>query len=628
MSGLDRRTFLRAGAGLALAVGGLGRAGAGEPAELLLVNGRIATLDPARPRAEALAVRGGRVVAAGTSAELLALRAPRTQVVDLGGRTAIPGLHDSHQHPIRAGLSYNQELRWEGISTLGEALERLREQAQRTPPPQWVRVVGGFTAFQFREGRLPTLAELNAAAPETPVFVLHLYDRALLNRAALRALGYENEVPAFAGGFAPKDAKGRPSGMLVAKPSAQILYATLALAPRLSPEDQTNSSRHFQRELNRLGVTSVLDAGGGGQRYPEDYAVVRELARRGELTVRFGCDLFAQKAGEELADYRRWVEMTRPGDGDDFLRTVGGGENLTWAAADFENFREARPDLGPHMEAQLEPIVRLLAERRWPFRIHATYDESIDRFLTVFERVNADVPLRGLHWFIDHAETISERNLERVRALEGGIAVQNRMSFQGEWFAERYGRAAAAHAPPVRRMLELGIPVGAGTDGTRVSSYDPWPSLDWLVTGRTLGGTALRPEGERLSREEALRLWTRGSAWFSSEADRKGALAPGFLADVAVLSKDYFAVPEDEIKTIESVLTVLGGKIVYAAGDFAPLAPPLPAVSPDWSPVARWGGAARFGPAPGHFRTAHAHGACAGDLAARAEGGGCPCAVI
>jgi predicted amidohydrolase YtcJ len=624
---LDRREFLKATAATALFAG---RAHAGDPTDLILTNGRIATMDAARPFVEAIAVRGGRVVAAGSAREVLPLRVPTTQVVDLERRTAIPGLHDSHQHPIRGGLSYNLELRWEGIASLGEAMERLRVQAQNTPPPQWVRVIGGFTAFQFREGRLPTLDELNEAAPETPVFVLHLYDRALLNRAALRALGFEESVPEFAGGVVERDAKGRPTGMLVAKPAAQILYATLLRAPRLAPEDQASSTRHFLRELNRLGVTSVLDAGGGGQNYPDDYAIVRDLARQGLLTVRLGCDLFAQKAGEELADFRRWVEMTRPGDGDDFLRTVGGGENLTWAAADFENFREPRPELGPAMEAQLEPIVRLLAERRWPFRIHATYDESIARFLTVFERVNADVPLRGLHWFIDHAETISERNLERVRALDGGIAIQDRMSFQGEWFAERYGKPAAAHAPPIRRMLALGIPVGAGTDGTRVSSYDPWPCLDWLVTGRTLGGSALRPEGERLTREEALRLWTRGSAWFSAEEDRKGAIAPGHFADVAVLSKDYFAVPEDEIKTIESVLTVVGGKIVHAAEGFAALAPPLPPVSPGWSPVARFGGAARAAAAGGHFRSAHRAGGCAHDADPLGEalGGACPCAVV
>ncbi len=635
---LDRRDFLRlgAGAGLALAAAGLPHAleAAEVPADLILSGGRIATLDPARPFVEALAARDDRVLATGTARDVLAHRGPRTRVVDLRGRSAIPGLNDSHTHPIRGGLHYNLELRWDGIASLGEALERLRVQARATPPPQWVRVVGGWSEFQFREGRMPTLDELNLAAPETPVFVLHLYDQALLNRAALRALGYEDSAPEFAGGLVQRDAKGRPTGLLVAKPSALILYSTLARAPKLAPGDQANSTRHFMRELNRLGVTSALDAGGGGQSYPDDYAVIRSLAGQGLMTVRIGFDLFAQEAGSELADYRRWVEMTRPGEGDAYLRTVGAGENLTWAAADFENFLEPRPELGDAMEAQLEPVVRLLAGRRWPFRIHATYDESIARFLSVFERVDAEIPLRGLHWFIDHAETISDPNIERIRALGGGIAIQHRMAFQGETFAARYGKAAAERTPPIRRMLELGVPVGAGTDATRVASYNPWVCLYWLVSGRTLGGTALYPDANRLERDEALRLWTRGSAWFSSEEERKGALVPGQLADLCVPSKDFFSVSEEEIKTIESELTVVGGRVVYASQDFAALDPGAPPASPDWSPVARFGGAAPIAPDIGHFRSARRGAACAdpaGHRHARAPsprpGLGCSCFV-
>jgi predicted amidohydrolase YtcJ len=375
------------------------------------------------------------------------------------------------------------------------------------------------------------------------------------------------------------------------------------------------------RELNRLGVTGAIDAGGGGQRYPDDYAVIRELARQRLMTVRVGYDLFAQKAGEELADYQSWVEMTHPGDGDDFLRTLGAGENLTWAAADFENFLEARPELGADLEAQLEPIARLLARKRWRFRVHATYDESISRMLSVFERIDRDTPLAGLHWFIDHAETISDRNLERVRALGGGIAIQHRMAFQGEYFVSRYGARAAARTPPIRRMLELGLPVGAGTDATRVASYNPWVCLGWLVSGRTLGGTLLYPDANRLERDEALALWTRGSAWFASDQDARGVLAPGRLADVAVLSKDYFAVPEAEVQTIESVLTVVGGEVVHAAQEYAALAPPLPPVSPGWSPVARFGGAATPKALPARFATRSA----AGHAHAHTAGLGCDC---
>jgi hypothetical protein len=275
-----------------------------------------------------------------------------------------------------------------------------------------------------------------------------------------------------------------------------------------------------------------------------------------------------------------------PGDGDRFYRMNGAGEMLVFSAADFENFLEPRPELPPRLEPDLEAVVRHLVEHRWPFRLHATYDQSITRFLDVFERVARDVPFAGLRWWFDHAETISLRNLERTRALGGGIAIQGRMAFQGEHFIARYGMEAAENTPPIRRMLELGIPVGGGTDATRVASYNPWIALYWLVTGKTVGGTTLYPERQRLSRAEALRLFTSGSAWFSGEETGKGAIAPGKFADLAVLSADYFSVPDEEIKAIESVLTILDGKVVHGAGSFAALAPPLPPASPSWSPVA------------------------------------------
>jgi hypothetical protein len=282
--------------------------------------------------------------------------------------------------------------------------------------------------------------------------------------------------------------------------------------------------------------------------------------------------------------------MTSPGKGDDFYRMNGAGEMLVFSAADFEDFLEPRPDLPPMMEQELSQVVRLLAENRWPFRLHATYNESISRFLDVFEGVNRDVPFKGLRWFFDHAETITPRNLERVKALGGGIAIQDRMAFQGEYFRERYGMAAAEHTPPVRRMLEMEIPVGAGTDATRVASYNPWVSLYWLVTGRTVGRMQIYPEANRLDRMRALRLYTTGSSWFSGEEGKKGILSPGKLADLAVLSADYLTIPEEEIKGIESVLTIVGGKIVYGAQEFGSLAPPPLPVSPDWSPVGTYGG--------------------------------------
>ena len=249
----------------------------------------------------------------------------------------------------------------------------------------------------------------------------------------------------------------------------------------------------------------------------------------------------------------------------------------------------------PVMEDELKAVIRHLVENRWPFRLHATYDETISRALKIYEEVNLEVPFDGLHWFFDHCETISDRNIERVRALGGGIAVQDRMAFQGEYFVDRYGAKQAQRTPPIRRMLELGVPVGAGTDATRVSSYNPFVSLFWLITGKTVGGTVLYPEGNRLDRLEALRLYTIGSSWFSSEEGKKGSLAPGQLADLSVLSADYFSIPAEQIKHLESVLTIVGGRVVFGAGEFEHLGPPPLPVSPDWSPVKNHGGYAPEG---------------------------------
>ncbi len=559
-------------------------------AELLLHGGRITTQDDALPEADWLAVAGGRVLATGRGEPPPALLEPRTRRVALAGRRVIPGLNDSHLHVIRAGLNWFLELRWDGLGSLAEGLERLRERAAATPPPQWVRVIGGWSEWQFAERRMPTIEELNRAAPETPVMVLHLYDCALLNRAAVRALGMDASTPNPPGGLIARDARGRPTGLLVAEPNAFLLYSTLARAPKLDPDDQLVSTRWFQRELNRFGVTSVGDAGGGWQSYPEDYGVIRALAERGLMSLRIAYSLFAQRPGAELEDVTRWIAMTRPGEGDDWLRVQGAGENLVWSAADFENFLQPRPDLRPVLESELEAVVRALVAARWPFRIHATYDESIRRFLDVLERVDREVPFAGLRWLFDHCETARPETLERIAALGGGVAIQHRMAFQGEAFVRRYGRAAARTAPPVRAMLRAGIPVGAGTDGTRVASYHPWTCLQWLVTGRTVGGTELNEPEDRLSRAEALRLYTHGSAWTSGEEDAKGRLVPGAHADLAVLDRDWFRVPEEELRAIVSLLTIVGGRVVHADGPYAALAPPLPPVAPGWSPVARYGG--------------------------------------
>ncbi|HET6470677.1 MAG TPA: amidohydrolase family protein, partial [Pseudomonadales bacterium] len=275
----------------------------------------------------------------------------------------------------------------------------------------------------------------------------------------------------------------------------------------------------------------------------------------------------------------------------DYFRHNGGGEMLVFSAADFEDFRQPRPDMPASMESELEGVVRILAENRWPWRLHATYEETIARALDVFERVHRDAPIDRLHWFIDHAETISARSIDRIAALGGGIAIQHRMAYQGEYFVERYGARAAETTPPIADMLARGVRTSAGTDATRVASYNPWVSLAWLVTGKTVGGLSLYPSRNRFDRETALRMWTENVAWFSNEEGNKGRIEVGQLADVIVPDRDYFHCAEHEIADATSDLTIVGGRIVYAANAFRSLddgGPP--AAVPDWSPVRTFGG--------------------------------------
>jgi predicted amidohydrolase YtcJ len=526
------------------------------------------------------------------------LAGPKTQVIDLQGQRVLPGLIDNHIHIIRGGLNFNLELRWDGVRSLADAMRMLRAQVAKTPPPQWVRVVGGFTEHQFVEKRLPTIEELNAVAPDTPVFILHLYDRALLNAAALRTVGYTRATVAPPGGEIVRDSSGNPVGLLLAKPNAGILYATLAKGPKLPFDYQVNSTRHFLRELNRLGVTGAIDAGGGFQNYPEDYAVIQKLADDGQLTVRIAYNLFTQKPKAEKEDFLAWTKSSRYQQGTDYLRHNGAGEMLVFSAADFEDFRQPRPDMAPEMEGELDAVVRILVQNRWPWRLHATYDETIRRSLDVFERVDREMPLSGLHWFFDHAETISDKSIDRVAALGGGVAVQHRMAYQGEYFVERYGAAAAQATPPITKMLARGIKVSAGTDATRVASYNPWVSLAWLITGRTVAGLQLYPESQCLDREAALRLWTTNGTWFSNEEGKKGQIQVGQFADVLVPDRDLLTCPAKDIANTTALLTIVAGRVVYAAGVFAGYddGGPPPAM-PNWSPVRTYGGYGAWGEA-------------------------------
>ncbi|MCK5933960.1 MAG: amidohydrolase [Fulvimarina manganoxydans] len=559
-------------------------------ADLILMNGKVTTMDPARPEAAAIAVTDGLIQAVGPDADIMAYQGPETRVIDLRGQRVIPGLIDSHTHIIRQGNNFAMELRWDRVPSLADGLKMLKEQAERTPAGQWIRVVGGWSADQFAERRLPTIEEINAVSPDVPVYVLHLYDRAWLNKAALRALGIDSHYyEPFVSGRLERDDDGKPTGLALARPNAQPLYALLDMAPKLDFEQQLLSTKHYFRALNALGLTSALDCAGGFLNYPDDYGVISALNRRGEQTVRIGYQLFAQRPGFELDDFRRWNDLVKPDAGDDFLKCIGAGEMLVASAYDFEDFSYPRPTLAPRMESDLRPVLEFLFQNRWPIRFHCTYEESAHRLLKLVEEVGRDQGLDELNWIFDHGETISPATMDWIARLGGGISYQNRIAFQASAYEARYGTDALRHVMPVKKMMASGVPLAAGTDATRVSSYNPWLAIHWAVSGKGRGGDVIWAEDHRLSRHDALRHWTAEGAWFSRDTGRKGQIKPGQMADLAVLDRDYFTVAEDDIADIEADLTLLGGKIVFAKAAFAAHAPaPLPSL-PDWSPVAFFG---------------------------------------
>ncbi|HTL10186.1 MAG TPA: amidohydrolase [Chitinophagaceae bacterium] len=565
-----------------------------EKADMIVYNARLATMNKPGEFAAAMAQKDGIVLAVGSNADILKMyKGSATQMIDAEGHTVVPGLNDSHIHIIREGLHYNAELRWDGVTSLKRALQMLKEQAARTPEGVWIKVIGGWNEYQFEEKRQPTLAEINEAVPDKPVFITYLYGKAFLNRKGIEVLKYDKNTH-YEGSLVELDEKGIPTGMLYAKETPRAIYSTLALTTVLTFEERVNSTLQYYHELNRFGLTSAIDAAGGGQNFPDDYAVASTLAKKGLLTLRTAYYLFAQAKGRELQDYEKWVAATSLRKNDNMFlangfTAQGAGENIVASAADFENFLEPRIVLDDSMEKDLEPIIRLLVKNRWPFRLHATYGESIERELALFEKINKELPFNGLRWFFDHAETITDAQLQRVKKLGGGIAVQFRMYYQGELYNRLYG-PPDHQLPPIKKMLSMQLPVGLGTDATRISTFNPWMSLHWAITGKTMGGYQFWPQKDTLSRFAALQLYGTGSAWMSGEETVKGRLARGQYADWVILNKDYFSIPADEVRNIHALLTVVNGKVVYAEGSYAGLGPKLPDVIPAWSPVKYYGG--------------------------------------
>ena len=533
-----------------------------ETPETILVNGKIVTEDAANSVRSALAVSAGRVLATGDDAAIRALAGAQTRIVDLGGRTVIPGLIDSHMHAIRAALSFATEVSWIDAGSLTEALNRISEAAKAAPPGTWIIVAGGWTEEQFSEKRRPTQAELAAAAPGRPVYVQLFYQWAMLTEPALTALKIASEADLPSGAKLERETNGEPTGAITGTiREFGVLFARL---PAPSFADQVAGTKKFFRELNRLGMTGVVDPGGVGLT-PESYRALFAVWARHEMTVRVSYSLSALAPGtDELKTFQDLTQMLPAGFGDDYLRFTGIGEIVTWGLYNNDAPSEQQ-------KQQFYEVARWAAERGMLLRMHWQHNSSVSHLLDIFERVNEQIKIAPLHWIVDHLDDASVASLTRMKALGVGWAFQDAMYFSGDRFLKSAGGEAATRAPPIVTGLKLGLSMGAGTDAHRVMSYNPFVALRWILDGKSVAGTALRGSDEIPNRSDALRLYTAGSAWFAKDEAERGTLEPGRLADLAVLDHDYLTITVGEVAQLQSLLTLVGGRAVYAAGPFAAL---------------------------------------------------------
>jgi predicted amidohydrolase YtcJ len=528
-------------------------------ADTVLVNGKILTVDSRFSTQEAIAIRDGRITAVGKTADVRRLAGPSTRIIDLKGKTVIPGLIDSHLHGIRAALSFSTEVNWVGASSLDDALGRIRLAAKTMKPGAWLIVAGGWNVQQFKERREPTQAELATAAPNNPAYLQLGYGWALMNPLGFKALNITSEADLPSGGRFEKDAAGNSTGAVVGGQAAIIsLFDKL---PKPSPEDEVQGTKLFFRELNRLGITGFVDPGGNNL-FPTDYPALLKVWHDHQMTVRVAFALNGQTPGKEFEEYQSLTRLLPMGFGDDMLKFNGIGERITWDMNNNDKPTSAQKD-------HYYQIIKWAAEHGMALTMHWEHDASVDELLTLFEKVNKEIPITGFRWSIAHLNDASEKSLQRMKALGMGWTVQDAMYFGGEQFVRQNGAEAARRAPPVNTAKRIGVPVGAGTDAHRVASYNPFTALQWFLDGKTVGGTAIRGPEETPTRADALRFYTTGSSWFSFDEKNRGSLEVGKLADLAVLSKDYVTVPIDEIGSIESLLTMVGGRIVYAAPPYS-----------------------------------------------------------
>lgn len=542
---------------LSIAVWLFARAGfapAQEPAaDIILTNGKIITVDDRFTIARAVAIRGDRIVAVGTDAEIERLAGPSTRRIDLDGKAVIPGLIDNHMHLLRAGRTWTREVRWDGIGSRVQALERLRARGDEVDPGEWIFNLGGWTIDQFSDDASPfTRGELDAIAPENPVLLQAAYYETYLNSQAIEALGLAERTEPWI----VRDSAGRPTGR-IERSGVGAIAAELPVfdAPR---DEITASTEAMIHDLNRAGLTSFGSAGCD----PELLEIYRARAAEGRLALRVFCiTSFSAGTPEEVDLVLPRIARMKLFQGDRAVDHIAYGEGVYRPLHDpmfLVDSDPTEPDL-----LQWRRIVTQVARSRLPLHVHANLDDTIEAFLDVIEQIHREYPITNQRWVLAHFNEPKASHLERMKNLGMYAAVHPWAVINGGIQHRVYGDAAFG-MPPLRMIQDSGIVWGLGSDGSRANQILPFTTLGWAVTGQMVGGTTVLRE--TISREDALIAHTRRNAFLIFQENNLGAIQPGKLADLVVLDRDYLTVPADEIKDIKPVLTMVGGKVVYDAG--------------------------------------------------------------
>jgi predicted amidohydrolase YtcJ len=522
--------------------------------DLILSNGKIITVDDQFSIAQAVAVRGDRIVAVGTNPEITRLAGPNTRRIDLRGRAVVPGLIDNHAHFQEEGAYWTLELRLDGVDSRKEALEMIRARAKSRGPGAWVYTLGGFSRDQFADNSAPfTREELDQVAPDNPVLLQFTRVETYLNSKAIAAIGLDK----MAEPWIKRDAAGRPTGVVEDAGAGRVRNAAGFLED-LPKEILETSSQAMVKDLNRAGLT----ASGGSCDYEDLY---RKWQREGRLGMRFFC-LRTADGIPSAASGTAGVDKLLPQipalkffDGDEWLDHVNWGERLYNVV---DNVTDTRPMSPPEAFVQWGRIAREVAKAGIPIQIHSTMEWTIEQQLAQVEAVNREIPIKRLRWAFMHLEGITRPQIERMKKLNMFLAVNPRGIISGESFHRTHGDRSY-EMPPLKAIQDSGILWGLGTDAFEVNQYRPFTTLWWAVTGKMVGGKVVIRQP--ISREAALIAHTRSNAYLFFRENDLGSIQSGRLADLVVIDRDYLSVPPDQIKDIKPVMTIVGGRVVFDA---------------------------------------------------------------